>query len=72
MTVSVITSYASGALGDTAIALFRSWLIERFGLLLKRPRASVHLAAYQTSNIMKSACQSRVIGGGVVGASVFV
>src|ERR1700737_1090866 len=32
------------ALGDTAIALFRSWLIERFGTPAKAPESSVHLA----------------------------
>jgi DNA-binding transcriptional LysR family regulator len=32
------------ALGDTAIALFRSWLIERFGPRSKAAEASVHLA----------------------------
>jgi DNA-binding transcriptional LysR family regulator len=32
------------ALGDTAIALFRSWLIERFGSHSKMADSSVHLA----------------------------
>lgn len=32
------------ALGDTAIALFRSWLIERFGTPPKAAEAAVHLA----------------------------
>jgi DNA-binding transcriptional LysR family regulator len=32
------------ALGDTAIALFRSWLIERFGSHSKMAESSVHLA----------------------------
>jgi DNA-binding transcriptional LysR family regulator len=32
------------ALGDTAIALFRSWLIERFGTHPKVPGSAVHLA----------------------------
>jgi DNA-binding transcriptional LysR family regulator len=32
------------ALGDTAIALFRSWLIERFGTHSKVAESAVHLA----------------------------
>jgi DNA-binding transcriptional LysR family regulator len=32
------------ALGDTAVALFRSWLIERFGSHSKTAESSVHLA----------------------------
>jgi DNA-binding transcriptional LysR family regulator len=32
------------ALGDTAIALFRSWLIERFGTPAKAAEGPVHLA----------------------------
>jgi DNA-binding transcriptional LysR family regulator len=32
------------ALGDTAIALFRSWLIERFGTPPKAAESAVHLA----------------------------
>jgi DNA-binding transcriptional LysR family regulator len=32
------------ALGDTAVALFRSWLIERFGSHSKMAQSSVHLA----------------------------
>jgi hypothetical protein len=32
------------ALGDTAIALFRSWLIGRFGTHSKVAESSVHLA----------------------------
>jgi DNA-binding transcriptional LysR family regulator len=32
------------ALGDTAIALFRSWLIERFGTRAKAAEPAVHLA----------------------------
>jgi hypothetical protein len=31
-------------LGDTAIALFRSWLIERFGTRGTAPQAPMHLA----------------------------
>jgi DNA-binding transcriptional LysR family regulator len=32
------------ALGDTAVALFRSWLIERFGTRAKSAESTVHLA----------------------------
>ena len=59
-------------LADTAIALFRSWLIERFGARGARCAAGRAAGGREriTGSAVKSDARVVVIGGGVVGVSV--